>query len=312
MHYPATPTHYILNGGLGDVIAASPVVKYAIENFHKDGKYLVSTVPAYRDILWFVPDNRFNSIFERYEFKEEYRHVRIFPHGVPDVPKSNLSKVASYNLINKVLRDEDYNYPLYPKNIDVNKYNVDFSRSVIISVGFRSPVRKWNKELLRKLTEHIVERDHIPVLIGTSKEPFDPNSPLVAYKQGDEAKVLDVRDITTCVNLIDKTNLNDLIGIFQQSKCLVGYDGGPIHLAGLTNIPIICAYTYVNPDYRMFVRNGKLGWNMYPVTVGKEKCRFCYTDWHLFNYRFDDCWTGTLECGEYKLEQFTEHLDKIL
>ena len=64
MFYPATPTHYILNGGLGDVIAASPVIKYAIENFHKDGKYLVSTVPAYRDMLWFVPDDKFNSIFE--------------------------------------------------------------------------------------------------------------------------------------------------------------------------------------------------------------------------------------------------------
>lgn len=312
MRYTATPTHYICNGGLGDVVASSAVIKYAIENFHLDGKYLVSTVPAYRDIFWFVPDRKFNNIFERFIFDEPYREARIFPLGAIEVPKSSLFKVASYNLINKVLRDEDYEYPKYPHPIDVSRFNLDIKKCVIISVGFRSPIRRWDVQILKKLTEWIVNRGYIPVLTGTEKEPFDPKSPLVKYNIDEAAKVVNVSDITTCINLIEQTSIKEFIGLCQQAACMVGYDGGPIHLAGLTDIPIVGAYTYVNPEFRTFVRHGKMGWNMFPVTPTEKQCRFCYTDWHLFNHNFNDCWTGTLECCNLRLEQFTDHLDKIL
>ena len=131
MFYNATPTHYICNGGLGDIIASSPVIKYAIENFHPDGKYLVSTVPAFRDIFWFVPDNKFNDIFKRHVFDEAYREARIFPQGAIDVPKSSLFKVASYNLINKILQDKDYGYPKYPNLINVDKFGLNLEKCVI-------------------------------------------------------------------------------------------------------------------------------------------------------------------------------------
>lgn len=312
MFYPATPTHYILNGGLGDVIAASPVIKYAIENFHKDGKYLVSTAPAYRDILWFVPDDKFNSIFEKYEFEEEYQHVRTYPLGETKAPKSILSKVASYNLINKILPDKDRDYPLYFENINVDNFNRDFTKCVIISVGFRSAVKSWDLKILNELIEWIIEKDHVPVLIGSSKEPFDPNEKTIKNLKNLETKIPDLSQFKNCINLTDKTNIKQLIGIFQKAKCLVSYDGGIVHLAGLTNIPIVCAYTFVNPESGMFFRNGKFGCNMYPVNVDESKCRFCSTDWHLFNFDFNSCWSGTLECRELKLEQFTNPLKNIL
>lgn len=310
--FPSTPSHYICNGGLGDAVAASPVVKYAIENYHKDGKYLVSTVPAYRDIFWFVPDQNFNSIFEKYEFKEEYRHARTHPPDKYDVPRSNLSKVASFNLLNQVLDEKDYSYPLYPSNINVDEFGIDFSKAVVILVGYRSNIRKWNKQTLQTVVEWISANNYIPVLIGSESEPFDITTKRTTLAEEDKNKVLDTASIPQCINLVNKTTIQELIGIFQTARCLIGYDGGPIHLAGVTNIQIICAYTYTNPSSRMFARNNQFGWNMFPVTVSNDKCRFCLTDWHLFNYRFDNCWTGTLECCDIKPEQFINELKKVL
>jgi hypothetical protein len=62
----------------------------------------------------------------------------------------------------------------------------------------------------------------------------------------------------------------------------------------------------------MVIRHGKMGWNLHAVTPGSDQCRFCYTDWHMNNYVFEDCWSGTLECCELKLDQFIEPLKKIL
>ncbi len=48
-------------------------------------------------------------------------------------------------------------------------------------------------------------------------------------------------------NLINKTNLSEMLSVLNQSKFYIGPDSGTLHMARMTNIPIIGLYATSNP-----------------------------------------------------------------
>ena len=48
-------------------------------------------------------------------------------------------------------------------------------------------------------------------------------------------------------DFIGKTNLEELLGIYSRADAVVLHDSGPLHLAGLTRIPVFALFGPTNP-----------------------------------------------------------------
>lgn len=74
------------------------------------------------------------------------------------------------------------------------------------------------------------------------------------------------------INLVGKTNLLDLIGLFQKSDVVIAHDSGPMHLAGLTQAKLVCIFGPTNPEEKIPNRD-----NVYVVSKKKSfACCPCY------------------------------------
>lgn len=109
-----------------------------------------------------------------------------------------------------------------------------------------------------------------------------------------KAKVDVNYDFNGTINLIDKTQLTESAKIIAGAKLFVGMDGGLVHLAGHTDVPIVAGFTFASPEHLMPIRNNEIGYKTYPI-VPSEKlgCRFCQTKGVLyFDHDFRDCLYG--------------------
>ena len=301
---------YIINSSaIGDTVASLPVLKYAIERFHKDKSYVVIAPKEFRDLFFFVPDEKFGSVFEKFTFNEPhsmsklniieskiYQFHQMTPMGA-EVSEYNvqrltplrlhLTQYASLNLLGRLINLHKNMIPRYPfknlNDIDLDKFNIDYTRAILITAGFRAYNRKWNPEEFKKLIDYITSKKFTPVFIGKSDINFDPKSP---YYIDNEL------DLSSGINLIDKTTLKELIKIMYLSKAIIGIDNGLLWLAGMTSIPIIAGYNIVDPELRKIYRENSL-W--VPVTPDIE-CKYCQSSWNMNGHDFSKCYFNTNEC----------------
>jgi ADP-heptose:LPS heptosyltransferase len=114
------------------------------------------------------------------------------------------------------------------------------------------------------------------------------------------------------VDLRDKTSLLETAKVIAGAKAMVGLDGGLLHLAGCTSVPIVAAYTNLIPRHRLPIRNNELGWNCKVVTP--PGCLACESNTNFLpqhDYRF--CVWPELKCNEkLTADLFIQELEKIL
>lgn len=87
------------------------------------------------------------------------------------------------------------------------------------------------------------------------------------------------------IDLVGKTNLINLIGVFQQADIIVTHDSGPLHLAGLTKTPLIALFGPTNPWEKVPHRDNV-------VTVWqheKYNCCPCYDGKYYANCKDNHC-----------------------
>jgi ADP-heptose:LPS heptosyltransferase len=89
-------------------------------------------------------------------------------------------------------------------------------------------IRKWPLDRYAELVRRLLENpDHACVMTG------------VASEQEDAMFIADRVTSDRLVNLVGKTSLDDLIGLFSIAEVLVTNDSGPAHFAALTDIDVI-------------------------------------------------------------------------
>lgn len=322
-----TPTIFVVNSNaLGDVAAALPVLKYCIDNFHSDGKYKIIAQEVFKPLFWFVPDENFvkigdpvstegfyvtklnllkDDLFETISYgggrKFEFQIVTQYVTPL----RLHLVDYASIQLANRVLDLKDKNYLQYPLNPDlITKFDIDFSKTVVINTSFRSKTRRFIPEELKKICEFINQKGCKPLFVGKTETPD--------YIKDIGYNSLDF-DYSCGIDLRDKTELAELINIIAQSKAVIGVDNGIIHLAGMTQTPIIAGYTLASPKLRLPYRNNKLGWNVYPVIPKKLECAFCQDKWQLQNHDFNFCKFEHYDCVKHmSADKFIKKLEKVL
>lgn len=285
------PVCYSVNStAMGDVIAAVPVVKHAIETYHKDCDYRVIASKHFKCLFPFVPEDKYLVMEdETWKFDKVYSIRRlndVTPKGgnlcrlTP--AKMSLSHYSSISLLGEILTRKEYSYIPLPE-VDVSKYGVDFTRAVVLIVSYRDVNRSLQNEDLLKIAEYVHVRGLIPVYVGKTDtgawKERPPVSPFTPPSYG--------------VDLRNLTSIEELATIMAKSIAVCGVDSGPLHLAGTTETTIIGGYTNVDWKHRV---PSRLRGRTIVIEPDPMDCRYCSSRWHKDFHDFLNCYYGHNNC----------------
>jgi len=141
--------------------------------------------------------------------------------------------------------------------------NVSMVRNVVLIPGTTWSSKIWPTESWCQLAELIAGMSFRVILVGAAGEA-EGNARIASwlYRQCPGAMVLD---------LTEKTDLLDLIALFQRSDLVVGADTGPLHLAAAVGRPRIVGIYGSTPTGR----NGPYGPQCRTVSLGLW-CQPCF------------------------------------
>lgn len=242
-------------GGIGDVICSEPTVRYAKNNF-KDCKVAVATHhPELFSHLGL--DDSFDLSKEK-PIEDDWLIFHTIPRQEPgNLVQQFLSHMLTHcvdfpslSALRMQLPIKDRELMLRPKP-SINPLVIDVvtnrRKSVVVHAGRHwesktFPAAWWNAVL-----QGIKDQGLTPVLIG---------------KHDGESQGYVGTDPTGCVDLRDKTTLNDSIWMLQQMPVLVCNDSSPLHMAASGEAFILFVASVKHPDYLKHFRHGEFGWRM--------------------------------------------------
>lgn len=289
------PFCFMLNSfAMGDVIAAVPVIKYMVDNYYtQPDSYYVVAKSYFRPLFPFVPDANFMD----YDKKDNNWNVpNTVPMGilnkknevniVRNTPKHmHLCTLASILLTDRIISEKYLNY-VSVDPVDVTHFGVDFTKVIVLVTSYRDVTRMWRPEYILTVAEWITAQGLTPVFIGKTDMDLNVRTQVVPKNS------LPANIDQFGVDLRNKTSIQELASIFRQAKAVCGLDSGPIHLAGTTEVPIVCGYTSVAPEFRIPIRQvGKT----YAIAPEIE-CIGCESRWRSNFWNYENCYFGHAEC----------------
>ena len=304
-------------GALGDTIATLPTLKILADKGHIEKLFVDDRYTFLYDCIFprslLYPLNKAVSRIPKEQVTAEVPKHVIDPHtgdaaflsypciaGIPIVQTMNpyglmpihahLIDAFSAAICNAILKDSEKDYPfIEKKKLPTNKCPID--NYAVVSFGSTAENRKMTPDAFEGIKAYLASRGLGVVLLGKSSHvlTIGATGEVVGTK-------FDGLDDTGCCNMIDKTTIAESLSILHDAKCFIGIDGGLMHLAGMTDIPIVGGFTSVDPYYRIIYRHGERGWKFYPVEPTTE-CRYCQTEaWCAFGVNFHVCHAKTHDC----------------
>ena len=300
-------------GALGDTCATFPTLKILVERGHVeklfvDDRYIglyrlffpnnilvnlkdaMTVIPAHEvtpDVPRDVIDPATGEArFLDYPINSNIPMVRTM-QPFPTSIHSELVDCFSLALCDTILKPEQKNYPkVNPAKLPLNPLkDRDY---VVIAYGATTEHRRMLPEVLVELVDHFKTQHVEAVLLG--KRDHELSCSGVRTKPTFDAFPDGV------VDLIDQTTIPEALAIIQDAQIVIGLDNGLIHLAALTDVPIVAGYTTVDPFYRLPYRHGEKGWGCFVVKPTSE-CKYCQTDtFATYGINFLRCNTRTKEC----------------
>lgn len=300
-------------GGIGDLIAWMPAVKYIYTQHPHVRIYL--WVPDYfqefaKSLLAGTSDRIIVSKWSdgAKHFKSGYPSKTFKGNSITNLGMHMTEHAFSLICNTQPTDPNHYNY-LQPdlSKIDVSKFNLP-EKYVVITTGYTAKVREFLPEYVNKVAKYCKSKGYDVVFLGKK----ETHSGLVHTIQGAFNNEI---DYSAGVDLIDKTNLFEATKVCSKAQAVVGLDNGILHLAGCTDVNIVGGFTTVNPNHRMPYRDGIMGHKYYPVVPSTSlKCRFCQSNWQFTaNHDFKECFYQDLQCvKDLTADLYITELDKIL
>jgi len=201
-----------------------------------------------------------------------------------DVLMVNIKGHAAYRIhlidlfsifpLNAVLKPEEKNIKALPEKLPVVDIGT-LNPYVVIGVGYAQKSRKLPVKAYNEIVKFCKKKGFEIVLLGSSRLPTSEH-PIHFEEHPREG----------CIDLIDKTTIAGSVAVMNTAACVIGMDSGLIYLAAMTETPIVCGYTFVDPYYRMPFRRNEMGWKFYPVEPTGD-CKYCSNDLAMFGVPFD-------------------------
>jgi ADP-heptose:LPS heptosyltransferase len=126
---------------------------------------------------------------------------------------------------------------------------------------------------------------------------------------------LEIELYKQCIDMRNKTD--DLLTLREwlgHAAAVVGIDGGTLHLAATTEVPIVYGCTRVEPFHRSIVRNDEYNWRLLHVTPRDLECAGCQSKmFFMFKHNFANCVYGDNKCTTaLRGEDFIEALEELI
>ena len=314
------------NGGMGDLIARIPAIKYMLE-----ASPHTSTTVYWQD--YFVE-------LARYLLPE---HERL-KHGAIGDAKWNMARPiiefdmerlttlqlhltdhAFLILMDQMPPDDESRfYPAAPVvvraglNYMMKDAGLATAPYIVFTIGYTSNTRRWPAAHINTLAKRVRQHGLTPVLLGTTKK-------LNVGLEGDYIKAGVDEDIdrSLFVDLVDRTSLIECLGIIQRARAVVGVDNGLLHLAHCTDVPVVAGFTSLDPKHRVPYRRwpgGRAGdWSVHGLTkviTASTPCingkPHCQSEGFAINQDWRSCIFGDYACTlEMSSSQFETALKKL-
>jgi hypothetical protein len=256
-----------LGGGLGDVVASEPTVRYTINKTYPNEEIIiVSNWPELFNHLG-RESVKFGHVVPN---AAEYAVIGT-PHSA-DRPYFNyVSPLLSHQLTiasHLTLRRE---LPISERDIKISLTQEEYDSAkekfadlpndlILVHPGKHWQSKTFPSEIWQNYIDMLIKQGLNVAVIGKT----------VDDKQG----VVDV-DSSRCINLVDKTSIKDMLYLMKyKANVLLSNDSSPIHLAGATDINIALIPTCKHPDYILPWRNGSIYY--------KTKAIFKKPLWEIF------------------------------
>lgn len=292
---------------LGDGIASLPAIRWAREMHTQDTGMTVwaptHMLPLFKHLiggvgLKFMPLDEFKTV--RQVGDNEHAGACV----INSVHKNNITRnrfdmvrFAFATMLDREVDDiSEMNYP-HTAPLGPRPYEDPY---VVVPVGATNALGVFHPKSLLPVLEWLIDCNYKPVLTGAK------NIHVHVLEKG-KPILLRVRDMVDekekiyakCVDMRDKTDLLQLRDWCGHANAVVGLDGGTLHLAGTTDVPIVYGCTRVSPRHRGIVRYDEMNWHLEHVVPRDLECSGCQSNWTLmFGHNFSDCAYGDAICVE--------------
>lgn len=294
-------------GGLGDQICAEPTLRYALKHFRGCNISLASEKP---ELFKHLP---FDNVIDINEATPNWDKYFVFETITPPNDTNLVWQFFSHMLTNCVdfpslcalrsqLPIEEREILLSPtKPFDPQIKN--YAGYTLVHAGRHWPSKTFPKDWWDNVLSELVASGLTPVLIGANTD--------------DNRGTVDV-ETTGCVDLRNKTSVNDIVWLCQRAKVLLTNDSSPLHmsasrdpndpLTGRTHIGYIA--TCKHPD---FITH----WRRPPADLfDKQKLEFANVSlrwqWREENLGLGGMWDIINHCPNNKEEITVDQVDESI
>lgn len=253
-----------VHGGIGDQICTEPTIRYAFKYLPKCKISLCAEYPE---------------LFSHYKFDKVFNSKKQldpdwFDYYILDTMTSQNTLVYQF-IAHSMTHCVDFpalsalriTLPFNEREIQLSISEpkedlLKYKNSVIIHAGKHWPSKTFPKDYWNAILDGIHKCGITPVLIGAT----------ISDKLG----TVDV-DATHCVDLRNKTSLEETIWLCKNANIVLTNDSAPIHMAASGDAWIGYFATCKHPDYITHWRKGQFGYKQENLSVGGL--------WTAFNFR---------------------------
>ncbi len=260
-------------GGIGDYIHWTGAIRYAIDsNPHIQGYILAPKYFYDLADLWL---SGYNERFKVVPYEGELTANEYLKDHAAIVPNTQqLANACGFHLTdlgfiyftqkNHIIEAYEMLPIINGDETDISHFNLP-KNYVVIPTEATSKNRQFTAETINSLTKHLLERGVTPVFLGKHQ--------LTETYKASAADGIKVKEV---LDLREKTSLREAACIMAKAKFVIGMDGGLLHLACCSKVPVIFSFTTVHPDFRIPKRQP--GSKTVAVTPPESlACRFCNT-----------------------------------
>jgi len=295
--------HFILNhAALGDTISSLPAVKWARENHTQDIGMTVWLPDFYLPLMEVIMPYEGLSFQPLHEFNDKTNDKKVagpgamnaIPSNVVTRNKMDMVRFAYMAMLDREPEESEMNYPTGP--VGPSPIEIE-GRYVAISSGATSKNKVFHADVLGPVIKAMLVKGYKVVILGKSTtivRAVNEEKPLEMIHEFDNLPQ-EIKE--QCIDLRDKTSLVDARNIIAHAECFFGVDGGLLHLAGTTDVPIVYGITSVDPVHRPIRRWGIKNWRLKHITPRGLDCAGCQSHWTLmFKHDFRFCAYKDYKC----------------